>query len=98
MKGDGVCLPFSFFSVVVLLLLLLLVNLSFVLIIIYLYFFFSYFLFVLIVLEFGVIPSSKINDCLKNTIGLSGGAHLRLYDGFSRFLCNGKESGYFLKG
>jgi hypothetical protein len=78
--------------------LLLLINLSFILIIIYLYFFFSYFLFVLTGLYFGVIPSSKINDCLKNSIGLSGGADLGFSNKDSRFLCNVNHSGYFLKG
>jgi hypothetical protein len=93
-----VCLSFSFISVLVLLLLLLLINLSFILIIIYLYFFFSYFQIFLIVLYFGVIPSSKINNCLKSTIGQSGGASLGFNDKNSWFKCNGKVSGYFLKG
>jgi hypothetical protein len=98
MKGQEVCLSFSFIFVFVLLLLSLLIQLSFILIIIYLYFFFSYFLFVLIDLLFGVIPSSKINDCFKNTIGYSGGADLAFDNSNSFFYCNGKFSGYFLKG
>jgi hypothetical protein len=98
MKGQDVCLSFSFISVLVLLLLLLLINLSFILIIIYLYFFFSYFLFVLTGLHFGVIPSSKINDCLKSVIGGRGGAHLGFDDKRSWFYCNGKSSGHFYKG
>jgi hypothetical protein len=93
-----VCLYFSFISVLVLLLLLLLINISFILIIIYLYFFFSYFLFVLIGLYFGVIPSSRINDCLKSTIGHSGGADFLFYVNGSWFICNGKHSNDFLKG
>jgi hypothetical protein len=98
MKGQNVCSFFSFIFVFVLLLLLLLINLSFILSIIYLCFFFSYFQFVLIVLFFGVIPSSKIDRCLKYLIGHSGGADFRFCGGGSYFVCNGNRSGYFLKG
>jgi hypothetical protein len=98
MKGQDVCLCFSFIFVFVLLLLLLLINLSFILIIIYLCFFFSYFQFVLIVLYFGVIPSSEIKGCLDGTIGNSGGAGFRFNDKLSLFVCNGNHSGDFLKG
>jgi hypothetical protein len=98
MKVQNVCLCLSFIFVFVLLLLLLLINLSFILIIIYLCFFFSYFQFVLIALCFGVIPSSKIDLCLNYLIGSSGSAHFYFHDGKSYFYCNGKLSGYFLKG
>jgi hypothetical protein len=67
-------------------------------IIINLYFFFFYFPFVLTGLYFGVIHSSKINDCLKSTIGDSGGAHLTFDAMDSCFCCNGNPSGYFRKG
>jgi uncharacterized membrane protein len=98
MKGQIVCLCFSFIFVFVLLLLLLLINLSFILIIIYLCFFFSHFQFVLIDLHFGVIPSSRIDRCLKDVIGNSGGAHFGFSDERSYFKCNEKVSGHFLKG
>jgi hypothetical protein len=52
----------------------------------------------LIALCFGVILSSKINDCLKDIIGYNGGAHFGFYDGGSWFRCNGEDSGDFLKG
>jgi hypothetical protein len=97
MKGQKVCLSFSFISVLVLLLLLLLINLSFILIIIYLYFFFSYFLFVLIELYLGIIPSSNINDCLWSIICYSWCTHLHFDDKKSCFICNRKISGSFLK-
>jgi hypothetical protein len=84
---------FLLFLFFVLLLLLLLINLSFILIIICLCFFFSYFQFILIGLYFGVIPSSKIDRCLKNLICNSGGAHFLFYDGRSFFRCNGNISG-----
>jgi hypothetical protein len=98
MKCQNVCLCFSFIFVFALLLLLLLINLSFILIIIYLCFFFSYFQFVLIDLCFGVIPSSKIDRYLKNSIGDSGGADFRFNDVQSCFNCNGCFSANFLKG
>jgi energy-coupling factor transporter transmembrane protein EcfT len=89
---------FSFNFVFVLLLLLLLIKLSFILISIYLCFFFSYFKFVLIGLHFGVIPSSKIDGCLEDAIGLSGGADFSFGDNHSSFMCNRKYTGSFLKG
>jgi hypothetical protein len=67
-------------------------------IIIYLCFFFYYFEFILTVLCFGVIPSSKINDCLQNITGCSGGAHFDFKGELSLFTCNGKYSGFFLEG
>jgi hypothetical protein len=100
MKGHNVCLClcFSFIFVFVLLLLLVLVNLSFILIIYYLCFFFSYFQFVLKVLYFGVIPSSKIDRCLRNVISYSGGADFVFDNEQSYFNSNGNLSGYLLKG
>jgi hypothetical protein len=97
-EGPSCLFMFFFYFCFCIFLLLLLINLSFILIIIYLCFFFSYFQFILIALSFGVIPSSKIDRCLMNTIGDSGGAHFEFYDGRSYFRCNGKDSGYFLKG
>jgi hypothetical protein len=58
----------------------------------------SSFQFIWIVLCFGVIPSSRINDCLNSTIGSEGGADFGFDDENSNFYCNGKQAGYFLKG
>jgi hypothetical protein len=97
-EGPECLFMFFFYFIFVLLLVLLLIDLFFMLIIIYLCFFFSYFQFVLIVLCFGVVPSSKINACLADAIGYSGGAYFCFSDQYSYFICNGESSGYFLKG